>query len=198
MQYVILAGGIGADVTSPSPAYADQKPLSPFSDWADRRGYEIVPVNFTGTKVSQRDKIISSMNQEDSYIIIGHSAGADSAILALNDSKIQTNTISATVLLDPTLTASGVGAEDNQIATFYENIAGPKVLLAGTEQGMGQNYLTKYVDPAYRFGTSSDPSMQYNSLSDWSAYPDVTEHTAMAVDPFVSNVVISWLEGLGL
>jgi YD repeat-containing protein len=195
---VILAGGRGADVTNSSSAYANQKPLSPYSDWANSRGYQVVPINFPGTKVAQRDNIIGNMNQGESYIIIGHSAGADSAILTLNDSRTQVSSISATVLLDPSLTASGVGATGNQITSLYENIVGPKVLLAGTEAGMGQSYLTKYTDPKYRYGRSSNPNAQYNPLSDWSGYPDVTDHTAMAIDPFVSNVVITWLEGLGL
>ena len=192
---LILAGGMGADLATASPTYANQKALYLYENWANNKGIHVIPINFETTKVAQRNRIIDEIKEGHSYIIIGHSAGADSAILTLNEGTHR-DSIRATVLLDPSFTASGVDAPNNQITTMYESVAGSKVLLTGTELGMGKDYLKKYVNAEYRYGKYNATS--YNSLSDWSAYSNVTDHTAMAIDPVVSNTVIHWLEGLGL
>ena len=55
---------------------------------------------------------------DDDFIIVGHSAGADAAILAATEFSDKTR-IKAMVLLDPTLSASGYGSGFRTAARTY-------------------------------------------------------------------------------
>jgi hypothetical protein len=193
--YVILAGGSGVDIINTSnnsaetnATYANQTPLGLYSNWAISQGYTPIPINYPGTKIAQREAIIAEilMHPGALFILVGHSSGGDSSILTKNDPRVSASIIK-TILLDPTLTAGGLGLPNDSITSLYDNIDGPNVYLGGTSQGMGINYLNTYVNVENRFGVDGNPfSIVYD--------PPVTDHTAMAIDVRVLESVLTWLE----
>ena len=117
---MILACGMHGDKTGIDCAggekpegYGGLVPLSPYADWAKANGYKPIYINYPGDTNGGREKHATDIfnfvsasidvNQDSTFILVGHSAGADSTILAASkilDAGMSGN-ISALILLDP-------------------------------------------------------------------------------------------------
>jgi pimeloyl-ACP methyl ester carboxylesterase len=87
-------------------------PLDPYRKWAEGQGYITVSLD-TVLKQDTSNDIIKVMKEHPGgkFILVGHSAGADAVILAADKAKKDYD-ITDIVLLDPTLTATGVAVQD--------------------------------------------------------------------------------------
>jgi pimeloyl-ACP methyl ester carboxylesterase len=88
----------------------DEVPLDPYRSWAVNNGYSIQVFessDYPGGKLPYAQAIYEYMRQNGDarFIIVGHSAGADASILAIEKAGYPSS-IQSVVLLDPTLSAT--------------------------------------------------------------------------------------------
>lgn len=126
-------------------------PLNPFRRWAEKHGYSasdfsIHDVDVCGEVNKKRRKLecanraISNIESNiSSFLLIGHSAGADAVIVAV-DRISDKSKIAGIVLLDPTLEAT-LENDDPEIyeytdlQTMADNLPSPKFLGDSPEDG---------------------------------------------------------------
>jgi hypothetical protein len=145
-EKIIFICGVG----DRTPCANGGAPLNPFRRWAEKHGYSasdfsIHDVDVCG-EVNKRKKLecanraISNIESNSSrFLLIGHSAGADAVIVAV-DRVSDKSKIAGIVLLDPTLGAAlenddpDIG-EYTDLQTMADNLPSPKFLGDSPEDG---------------------------------------------------------------
>ncbi|MEW6028596.1 MAG: RHS repeat-associated core domain-containing protein [Chloroflexota bacterium] len=110
--FVILFCGVGDNPNGANcarPGEPDDR-LAPYRSWAEQNGYQVFTydVDDCGTKSACLDRVKLLLDAPVNFIFVGHSAGADVAILAAEYlvSAGRQSELNGVVLLDPTLTAT--------------------------------------------------------------------------------------------
>jgi hypothetical protein len=130
---VILACGleIQGECINQTPAVGynegsgDEPPLNPYYSWAKSKGYA---VKWYERETYQSKYLMAQAmsdewesNTDSSFILIGHSAGADAVILAAY--MVQYERIDSIALLDPTLSAEIPGETNTDISLIADQVA---------------------------------------------------------------------------
>ncbi|NOH04086.1 MAG: hypothetical protein HND47_20010 [Chloroflexi bacterium] len=179
---VICGWGTGGNCGNGSPVtgYNNEVPMNPYP--ADAYFFTENPEVMSGhTKedvLNQVSDYIKEQQTQDNtlrFILIGHSAGADAAILIAD--KLGRNAVSRTVLLDPTLSAT-LNGQIVDLQTQADSVANdiPTLLVDSKEPGVGYKLISGASYQEYGNGSGN----VHNQMA-------VDEHLALqVVFPFLS------------
>ena len=125
-------------------------PLAPYRDWGYRNGFNVQYFDLDDyeNKNSLSSAILALMseNSKMEYLLVGHSAGANSVILAI--SQAQDYIINGVILLDPTLSAGPNYMTTGSMAPLLVGIKSAKIPLhiGDTIQGSNNDISSDYID----------------------------------------------------
>ena len=174
--------------------------LSPYYTWAKSLGYETKTIGGGSSDVAcsgkascarEAEGIIANLissNANAAFVLIGHSAGADTAVLVAHDELGRAN-MKGVVLLDPTLSASPDYPNVNDMDSIASNIATQiPLFLADTPNDWDTNRQPIF---AYIKGARYGASAIYNpSITDHAIYPNI-QHLDLANNQAVFRDVLA-------
>ncbi len=168
--------------------------LSPYYSWANALGYVTKTIGGGSSDVTCSDKAgcvrkaegaittLIASNASANFVLIGHSAGADTAVLTAHDELGKAN-MKGVVLLDPTLSASPSYPNINDMDSIASDVAARiPLFLADTPNDWDTNGQPIF---AYIKGARYGATAIYNrSITDHPIYPNI-QHLALANDQTV-------------
>jgi pimeloyl-ACP methyl ester carboxylesterase len=172
----------------PEDGYEETRPLSDYEEWATARGVETEYFGFRpgddAAAVQARIEAYMDENPGAEFILVGHSGGADAALLAANNqAKLgKASRIVGVILLDAGA-MKGTRKEITDMVNFVRS--------KGVDV---RSFSSIEID-----NRDKDPNDGYITLPEGTVRLDIQEHKALAVNNAVLNttlpILTTWLIG---